>query len=189
MSQITHDHLYTANLARLERKIGQHGGFVAEAANWAAVACWEDGEASVYEHPEIWGGRSVSENVPDAENRPIFVEFLSKIAEGKRKVFPKGQKYWHLSLMAREPGRNEQGAVRALIEVFVKKAQEEGLPVWLEAGNERARDVYAWCGGFRVVGIVDSGVGKVDERGMWCDGENAVGVRTWLMVGNWPVGN
>ena len=87
--------------------------------------------------------------------------------------------------MARDPERKDKGAVRAIIEPYVARARREGLPVWLEAGNERARDVYIWVGGFRVVGKILSGVGEFDTSGKRTEGGK--GVPTWLMVANWPV--
>ena len=80
--------------------------------------------------------------------------------------------------MARDPKRQDKGAVRAIIEPLVERARQERVPVWLEAGNERARDVYEWVGGFRVVGEVWSAKGR----------EEGEGVVTYLMVANWPVG-
>ena len=176
--------LTSNNLIRLNRKIGQ-GAFIAESSDFAAVACWEPPEVSVYEQAEIWEGVDVGRIIPYIDERPIFKKFLAEIGEAKRRVFPRGQRYWHLSLMARDPERRDKGAVRAIIEPFVKKARDEGLPIWLEAGNERARDVYSWVGGFMVVGEVRSGVGEYNENGRGQEGGE--GVSTYLMVSNWPV--
>lgn len=73
--------------------------------------------------------------------------------------------------MARDPLKTSKGAVRAIIEPFVRRAREERVPVWCVAGNEKARDVYAYFG-FEVVRVVYSGEEKV---------------RTWCMICNWPV--
>lgn len=82
--------------------------------------------------------------------------------------------FWHLCLTSRNPAVQPPvpGAVRAIIEPFVKKWVDElGMPaVWLEAGSARARDVYSYLG-FRVV----------DEIVVGEDG-NGNGVKTWCMV-------
>ena len=124
-------------------------------------------------------------SIPNSERRPIFLDFLRKIAEAKKRTFPREQRYWHLSLMARDPERKDKGAVRAIIEPYVRQARREGMPMWLEAGNERAKDVYMWVGGFRQVGEIWSGVGEFDRKGNRKEGGE--GVPTWLMVANWPV--
>ena len=54
--------------------------------------------------------------------------------------------------------------VRGLFEPFLKQAQEAGLPAWLEATNEHARDVYAHFG-FKVVEEVVIGAGSVGQNG------------------------
>jgi len=82
--------------------------------------------------------------------------------------------FWHLSLTSRNPAVQPPvpGAVRAVIEPFVKKWVDEiKMPaVWLEAGSERARDVYGYLG-FRVV---DEIVVGEDEHGN--------GIKTWCMI-------
>lgn len=81
--------------------------------------------------------------------------------------------FWHLSLTSRNPAvQRVQGAVRAVIEPFVRKWVDEiGMSaVWLEAGSPRARDVYGYLG-FR--GVDEIVVGE-DEKGS--------GIKTWCMV-------
>ncbi len=184
INSITAEQLHQANMSRLDRKLA-HGGFIVEAGDFAAVACWEPPEASVYEAAEIWEDMDVGHVIPHSDKRPIFMTFLRKIAEAKGSTFPRNQRYWHLSLMARDPKRKDKGAVRAIIEPYVARAKREGMPVWLEAGNERARDVYMWIGGFTVVGKILSGVGELENNGEKQEGGK--GVPTWLMVANWPV--
>jgi len=65
------------------------------------------------------------------------------------------------------------GAIRALFEPYLHQAREAGLPAWLEATNEHARDVYAHFG-FKVVEEVVIGEGKIDERGNLVDGGKGV---------------
>lgn len=45
-------------------------------------------------------------------------------------------------MMARSPSRSDKGAVRVLVKGLTAMAEEKRVPVWCEAGNERARDVY-----------------------------------------------
>ena len=184
ISSITAEHQRPANTLRFDRKLAQNA-FIVEAGDFAAVACWEPPESSVYEAAEIWGDMDVGRVIPHSDRRPIFMDFLRQIAEAKRTTFPRNQRYWHLSLMARDPERKDKGAVRAIIEPYVAQARREGMPVWLEAGNERARDVYTWVGGFRVIGKILSGVGKFESNGTRKVGGE--GVATWLMIANWPV--
>jgi hypothetical protein len=61
--------------------------------------------------------------------------------------------------------------VRAIIEPLVERSKVERVPIWCVAGNDRARDVYAYFG-FKVVKLIYSG----EER-----------VSTWCMVCNWPI--
>ncbi|RYP11960.1 hypothetical protein DL765_007539 [Monosporascus sp. GIB2] len=147
---------YECAVARLGAKI-PHGAFVAEAAGFSAVACWEP--ESIYEKPRA---DMNAEAVKVA--RPIFAEFLEKLeAIRKKHLWPVAEKMsrgrvWHLCLMARDPTvPYVKGAVRAVMVPFMKKFtsvdQDEGpIPVWLEAGSEQARAVYAHFG-FREVGV------------------------------------
>ena len=187
VTNVTAQFLQATNTLRLTRKLS-HGAFIVESNDSAAVACWEPPDATAQENAEIWDGFDMMQVIPDAERRPIFMDFLAQIAGAKRRVFPRNQRYWHLSLMARDPQRNDKGAVRAVIEPYIQRAREEGVPVWLEAGNERARDVYMWVGRFRVIGEIVSGKGEFDKAGRRAGEGRGEGVRTWLMVANWPVG-
>ncbi|XXG97342.1 hypothetical protein Hte_003639 [Hypoxylon texense] len=142
------------------------GGFVAEAAGFAAVACWEPGLAG--------GPHRADARV--REERPIFAELLDKVADLVRtQLYPianrvSGGRFWKLSLLARDPGvPYVPGAVRAVLVPFMKRftsEQNEGgpMPVWLEAGSEQARAVYIHYG-FRDVGEMD-----------------IKGVKTWGMI-------
>lgn len=63
--------------------------------------------------------------------------------------------------------------IRALFEPYLQRAQEAGLPAWLEATNEHARDVYAHFG-FKVVGEVIIGQGTIDSNGSVVEGGEGV---------------
>lgn len=171
---ITAELLYQAARARIRAKV-EDGASVVEAAGFAAVVCWEPPSA-------------ISRYVSDEEineiavARPVFAQFLRDIQNVKLRTFgSRDQKSWNMWLLARDPLRKDKGAVRAVIEPYVARARREGVPIWLVAGTERARDVYQYFG-FRVVGIVWSyPKGRVE-------GDGQKGVPTWCMVCNWPVG-
>ncbi|KAI0901289.1 hypothetical protein F4806DRAFT_188310 [Annulohypoxylon nitens] len=153
--------VYEASLTRLHTKLAD-GGFVVEAGNFAAVACWQPGRV---------GEPSVPAEI--LAQRPAFKVFIEGVMElKKRHLYPfaqrvSGGRYWKLSLMARDPEiEYVPGAVRAVLVPFMKRFasdQNEGgaMPVWLEAGSERARDIYAHFG-FRNMGEV-----RVKGVGTW----------------------
>lgn len=162
-AQATLENIYKSTLHRIETKVGL-GSSVVEADNFAAVACWEP--------PGATRGQYNDEELQElAKKRPIYAAFNRDIDNAKNECLGEGQKHWQLSLMARDPLRTSKGAVRAIIEPYVQRAKEDGVPIWLIAGNERARDVYAYFG-FKLVKVVYSGEEKV---------------KTWCMVCNWPL--
>ena len=63
--------------------------------------------------------------------------------------------------------------VRALIEPYLLKAKEAGLPAWVEALDEHARDVYAHFG-FRTVVEACIGKGIADRNGNKVEGGEGV---------------
>lgn len=64
--------------------------------------------------------------------------------------------------------------MRALIDPYLKRAREEGIPVWLEAISEHARQVYEHLS-FRTVAKVRVGVGKANSRGeLYDNGEGLI---------------
>ncbi|KAK5026138.1 hypothetical protein LTS07_007663 [Exophiala sideris] len=171
---ITADLLYKAVQGRIQVKV-KAGASIVEAAGFAALVCWEPPEATA---KQSWHSEEEIDEI--ATTRPVFAQFLRDMQDCKIRTLGKEQKYWNMSLMARDPLRKDKGAVRAVIEPYVARARKEGVPIWLVAANERARDVYQYFG-FRVVGIVWSyPKGRVD-------GDGQKGVPTWCMVCNWPV--
>lgn len=161
--------------ARIERKV-KLGSLIVEAGDFAAVACWEPPAATppLATEPEL-------EAI--AAQRPAFAQFSRDLQRARVEVLGPEQKYWSLSLMARDPEKGDRGVVRAVIEPFVKRAKEEDrVPLWLTAANTRARDVYAYFG-FRVVRCIESFPrgGRIQEQ----EGERG-SVPSWVMVCNWP---
>lgn len=162
LAQVTLENVYKSTLLRIETKVGL-GSLIVEADKFAAVACWEPpGTVQYYNVEELEELR---------RERPIYAAFNQDIEAAKNECLGEGQKYWQLSLMARDPLRTSKGAVRAIMEPSVARSKEERVPIWCVAGNERARDVYAYFG-FEVVRVIYSGEEKV---------------RTWCMVYNWPI--
>ncbi|KAI1496163.1 hypothetical protein F5X99DRAFT_422334 [Biscogniauxia marginata] len=160
--------LYSSAASRLRAKLAR-GAFVAEAGGFAAVACWEplslrDAEPRCGADFDVGVGLSGDKR----GGRPAFAAFAEQVRVLKRlhvdPVSPRGRS-WHVCLTARDPAREYvAGAVRAVLVPFMRRVTGEedgdGLeewergPVWLEAGNETARDVYAHFG-FRVVHIIE----------------------------------
>ncbi|KAI0384815.1 hypothetical protein F5Y04DRAFT_221627 [Hypomontagnella monticulosa] len=166
--------VYNSATTRLDAKLAA-GAFIVEAGGFAAVACWEPGRVGL---PH----RTAKE---DLVERPLFAEFLRKVSDTMQEhLYPivervSNGRYWKLSLMARDPGvEYVPGAVRAVLVPFIERFtsnENEGgpMPVWLEAGSEQARAVYAHFG-FREVS-------EMDIRG----------IKTWGMIytGNIDIGN
>ena len=65
------------------------------------------------------------------------------------------------------------GVIRALFEPYLLQAQKAALPVWLEATNDHARNVYAHFG-FKVVEEVVIGEGNLDRSGNLVSGGKGV---------------
>ena len=162
-AQVTLGNIYESSLLRIENKV-RLGSTIVEADNFAAVACWEP--------PRAVHSNNLVEELKELEmERPIYVGFIRDIEAAKEACLGEAQKCSQFSLMARDPLRASKGAVRAIIESFVARSKEERVPIWCVAGNERARDVYAYFG-FQVVKVVYSGEDKL---------------RTWCMVYNCPI--
>jgi hypothetical protein len=146
---------------------------IIEAGNWAAAAFSEPPKPpsdSALDSPETAVAKADNEvlkaEAANLPRSPVLEDFNahSKLAKHTH-LGPSS--YYYLSLMARDsqdPGRTTKGAVRAVLEPFIARARSEGLPIWLEAGTERARDVYVYFG-FKVVDMFVSGRGQYDRQG------------------------
>ncbi|KAI1389044.1 uncharacterized protein F4822DRAFT_267942 [Hypoxylon trugodes] len=157
--------IYEASKERAIRKLGAPGAFIVEAANFAAAACWEPARVG---GPHLTDERSL-------DQRPIFRGFGQDVSALMREhLYPlaervSGGRYWKLSLMARDPAvEYVPGAVRVVLVPFIERftsEQNEGgpMPVWIEAGSEHARAIYAHFG-FREVGVIK--VGDIKTWGM-----------------------
>ena len=87
--------------------------------------------------------------------------------------------HWTLELIGRDPSYKGCAVADRLIMPFVERARQDGHPVWLEASNMHARDVYLRLG-FRVVEEWKVGKGRCDELGNLVHGGQ--GVTVWAMV-------
>ncbi|KUI62528.1 Putative increased recombination centers protein 11 [Cytospora mali] len=175
---ITSTQLYDACLARIETKTAA-GAFVVEAAGFAAVACWEPPQSI----PPDLSEEELQEIA--RQGRPVFAAFLRDLQYAKQEVLGDHKRFWSLSLMARDPNRKDKGAVRAVIEPFVARARREGVPLWLVAGNQRARNVYSYFG-FKVVKVLRSCPSeKMSAEAVLSENDGTM-IETWCMVANWP---
>lgn len=156
------------------------GAIIAEAGDWAAAALWEPSGFSLKSPPMNHNGSRAGPSGPTID------EFWETSTRIKRKCL--GDKvvdearYWHLSRIARAKGRNEKGAVSAIILPFLEKAKLESVPVWLESTAKNARDMYSHFG-FEVVDEIVIGCGRLDAHGE--ENDNGEGIKSWAMV-KWP---
>ncbi|EXJ63615.1 uncharacterized protein A1O5_11376 [Cladophialophora psammophila CBS 110553] len=155
------------------------GGILIQTYDWAGVALWLPPGV---EKP-VNNASPISEGA--AEYRQKF--------DALKKKYLGDRTYWYLNLIARAPTRLEKGmvrstwdayagwecAIRNLVDPFLKKAREQNIPVWLEATNQHAREVYSHLG-FRTVEQVRIGEGIVNADG-WAQ-PNGEGVLTYGMV-------
>jgi GNAT superfamily N-acetyltransferase len=90
--------------------------------------------------------------------------------------------FYYLFFVATREDKRGRGLSSALIKGLLERAQEEGLPVWLEATTEYSSKVYAKLGFGRVETVV-LGKGHADADGTALKGGN--GVPIYCMVW-WP---
>lgn len=63
--------------------------------------------------------------------------------------------------------------MRALFEPYIKRAREQGVPLWLEAVSEHARKVYEHIG-FRTLTPFRVAVGKASADGEFKEGGEGI---------------
>ena len=147
-----------------------------------AVAVWEPPNFDPeIDHPFLRYGLDPA---TIQSTRPIFASFHRQMDAIRQKwLGAQPRAAWQLSMMARDPLRTDRGVVRGVVEPHLRRAEDEGVPVWIEAGNERARDVYKWLG-CKQIDMFYSGVGLVDERGHRTRDGTGRGVPTWVFTYN-----
>jgi ribosomal protein S18 acetylase RimI-like enzyme len=152
------------------RPSARDGALIAEADDWTAAALWEaPGFKSGMDAPRL------------QDPLPLLKEFMDKAAAVKaRHMGPEDQqRYWHLSFLARDPSKKGRGAVSAVMRPFLEKAEEEGVPAWLEAVDLHAVEVYEHYG-FRVCEVITVGKGEYRPDG-WPE-EGGEGFNVWAMI-------
>ena len=75
------------------------------------------------------------------------------------------------------------GVVTALLWTYLEKAREEGVPAWLEATTEHAKDVYISLG-FKLVETIRLAEGKADKDGFRVEGGE--GIAIYAMIAEPP---
>ncbi|RDW93641.1 uncharacterized protein DSM5745_00963 [Aspergillus mulundensis] len=150
-------------------KKAQLGATIVEAGGFAAVAIWfpPDRQEHAKDDKESSAHQSMREQA-----------FAQKLDKVKARCL-QGRKHWYLNLIGRDPERKEKGVVRALIQPFLQRAREDGVPAWLEAVDEHSRDVYGHFG-FRTVEEFRVGAGEFNARGEMEDGGE--GVALYAMI-------
>ncbi|KAK5086153.1 hypothetical protein LTR70_010388 [Exophiala xenobiotica] len=158
---------------------GAHSGAeLVEAGDFSALALWET--TSYRGVPFTDSLRNVG---------PIRGEWRTKVRQCKEKYIgleTKGdgkedfKPFYHLGFLARNPDQKAvPGAISAVVKPWLKRAEEEGVPVWLEATYEHAVDVYKnW--GFRLVETIRIGEGSRSAEG-WPE-EGGEGVCGYAMI-------
>ncbi|KAH8901494.1 hypothetical protein GQ53DRAFT_740380 [Thozetella sp. PMI_491] len=141
-SDVTGSHLHTFFTASVQDSMSK-GGEVIEAGNWAAAALWVPPSGSTYITPD------------NPERTPTAAAYIRQRDEWKQKYLS-GRKFWMLHLIGRNPELQVSGAIRAVIDPYVEQARSGGFPIWLEATNDHAKDVYTHFG-FRIVASTSVG--------------------------------
>lgn len=173
------------NVERLTQHFGpaikdalRDGAEIVEAGDFSALAVWE---TTSY--------RGIPFQAVHASAGPIRAEWratcvrLKNTYIGTRKS-PDGTEtlnpFYHLGFLARNPKVPVvQGAIAAVLQPWLKRAENEGVPVWLEATYPRAVELYERYG-FRLVETCKVGVGARNAEG-WPE-EGGDGCLAYAMI-------
>ncbi len=116
----------------------------------------------------------------------IKAEWKALVRAAKQKyigIDPKDQTFkphFHLDFLGRNPDvLKVPGAVSAVVVPFLGLAEQDNLPVWLEATSPDVVRLYKNFG-FRVIQEITIGVGRIDAEGYTKEGGE--GVKAWLML-------
>lgn len=173
------------NIPRIRKHVTQgitnsayDGAELVEAGNFSALAVWET---------TAYKGQPFTETMRNAG--PIREEWRIKVKDLKERYIgletkedgSQGLKpFYHLGFLVRNPNEpSVPGAISAVMRPWLQRAENEGVPVWLEATYLHAVDVYKHFG-FRLVEQVRLGVGCRDADG-WPE-EGGVGIRGYIMI-------
>ena len=142
-----------------------HGAEIVEAGDYDAVAIW-----TIPGHPVDVGRTS------DAEFNKVFIDESQRTKEA---IIPKGMPYYYLFMVGKDLESGKRGAVRAIFEEYIKRAEAEGAALVLEAIAEHAREVYEYFG-FKTYLTMNYGRGEVDSVGNV--DKNGEGHKAYLMI-------
>ncbi|KAK5228328.1 hypothetical protein LTR47_000346 [Exophiala xenobiotica] len=154
----------------------KNGEVLVQSSNWAAVALWI--LPTGIEKPAPAAPQTTTTTSTASEG---VDEYTTTVDHLKEKYLGEDRLHWTLHLIGRAPDRPDKGAVRALVSPFLDRARAEKVPVWLEATNEHARDVYAHLG-FTVVEEFRIGKGVVNSEGWVQENGEGEGVLIYAMI-------
>lgn len=145
----------------------ESGSLCLQAGDWSAVAVWE---------PPEFKGKPFFQT---GSGGPLRNAWRARIEAAKAKYL-EGKPFWHLAFLARNPkGPAVPGATSAVVRPILEKARADGVPVWLEAVDERGVAIYThW--GFELVEHVVLGAGTHGKHG-WPE-EGGEGVSGYCMI-------
>jgi ribosomal protein S18 acetylase RimI-like enzyme len=126
---------------------GETFGAFAPAGHLVAVASWVP--PGRYPLPALAQVRQAAGAVRALLPRPAKIPDAARALLALDRVHPKHE-HWYLNLLTVEPLSQGKGLGRDLVEIGIQRAEEEGLPAYLETSRERN---LAWYGrfGFNVV--------------------------------------
>ena len=142
-----------------------HDAEIVQAGDYDAVAIWT-----------VPGKPVPVDRTKDAKFNEIFIDQSQRM---KEQVIPKGMPYYYLFMIGKDLKSGKRGAVRAIFEKYIARAEAEGAALVLEAIAEHAREVYEYFG-FRTYLTMNYGRGEVDSEGNV--DPNGEGHKAYLMI-------
>ena len=111
---------------------------------------------------------------------PALDEMALKSGNIIASVANSGERVLHIFLVGKtpQPPSDSTISVKGLLKNICSMAFKEGCSVYLEATSNKSREIYRACG-FRDVGAVRIGEGKVDEEGR--SDASGIGVEIYVM--------
>ncbi|KAJ5485591.1 hypothetical protein N7539_005579 [Penicillium diatomitis] len=129
-----------------------------------------------------FSGLKVRKGAMGESFKRLFSNFLGMTDNAKKIGLRGQQRYYYIFTIGTETEHRGKGLARAIIQDYMRKAQFENLPIWLEATTPNSRKLYLSLG-FEDVEKIVLGKGKVDDQAqLQCEGS---GVPLWAMIW-WP---
>jgi GNAT superfamily N-acetyltransferase len=141
------------------RKHAMADGIIHTTPDRAAAALWLPAGPDAPAQPADYGARLAAATSPWTER---FVAFDAAL-EARH---PAGIPHRHLAILAVRPGRQGQGTGTALLHVRHAALEDQGIPAYLEASDERTRRLYLAHGYADRGGPIEL-AGKVRMYPMW----------------------